>query len=1569
MSSRYAPPRTSWRTPLLAALALLLSPTAAAQSADALAQQATGTQQGASVYRGGLETLLDQLDPASTSGLISQVNATTSDFDAESADDFVVPAGLTWTVEEVEVLGFYSASEGFTPGPAEFARVTFYANDDGEPGDQIAQQDVPASDFTDNAGDFVIPIDAQTFESGTYWIVVQAIGDNLDFITEPPQIRRWNLILTSDGSGGENPGHLRNEGGAFGIGPDWTPFTALDLAPNISFALRGSSQGEELPDAITFMPDTVRASAMTGMATSASVTLMNNSDEAVDFSVVGFDEDEDARLSDEALRTIENAPARRSYNWPALELGKYDADPRQGDGVRYGAGGPDAFGYTWIDSNEPGGPEYDFVDISGTGTELAFSSADDGSASITLPFEFSFYGDAKTTALVSTNGYLTFGSAGTDFSNDPIPSSATPNDLIAPFWDDLDVDPVSNPGAAAYAQDLGDGRFVVQWENMRLADPDGPTTLSYQVILSADGTIVFQYRMLDTAVLNSATVGIENADGTTGVEVAFNEPYLEEGLAILITNVPQFVSDVDPSSGTIPAGGSVTLDIDFEAQIAGGTYEAVLSVDTDANDLAIPLVYTVTGTPVLELSGDLDLGTITQGFPSTATLTLFNTGDDVLTVTEITSSDDAFEVDFDDDDLEIAAGDSATVTVTFDPDGAGDFAGTLTVVSDGGTVTVNLSGTADSAGDIAVAPDTVRATLEAGETGSASFTITNEGVGDLIFTIPGFEEDADRVAQMRARYEAQMGREAAPYADQKGNVDRRTSGLASFLRAGGPDAFGYTFVDSDETGGPVYNFEDISGMGTALGLGDDEGSGAIDLPFSFPFYGESYDEAYVNSNGWISFVDPGAASSGVASRTNTMLPDPAVPNALIAVLWDDLIPAGDGVSDVFVQDMADGRFIVQWNEVPRFFQPAPLTFQAILTSSGQILLQYETIDLTGVTATAGIENADGTDGLEASFNEEDYLQDGLAIRFGNTPPFVTDVDPDSGTLGPDESVEVTLSLSAEDLFAGVYLADLLIESNDADETPLALPIELTVTGQPLIVTDAVADSLDFGTVVAGEDSVLTLTISNDGTDVLTFDPAITKGIGQNNAFSFDTEDVEDVGPGESFELQIRFAPDEAGSFSATLVLQSNDDDTGTVEVALVGEAIEAALPSVSADDVDIEVVRGMTETTEITVSNDAAAGADALSFTVSVVQTGDPAQPGTPDARWLIEPLAPYSGSASGPSAREQGTASAGGEAQAVRLGDLVADGSFEAGTPNPVWEEGSTNFGTPLCTSADCAPNNEDFQPNSGTWWVWFGGIPQAEEGFIEQDVTIPSGSAELSYFLRIPAIEGLGSGTLRVLMDGDILATYTEADVTTFGDEYVLVTLDASEYADGGTHTLRFESENLAGNTINFFVDDVSIVSTGPAILSVSPMMATLEPGEEITLTLTANGVDVPVGVYEFDVIIDTNVPGAAPLVVDVTVDVQFNIANEEMEAPVEFTLRPAFPNPVAGSGTVRYGLPTPSAVQVRLYDVTGRLVSTLVDAEKTSGWHNVTIDAGQLAPGVYVVAIRAGSFSDTQKLTIVR
>ena len=131
--------------------------------------------------------------------------------------------------------------------------------------------------------------------------------------------------------------------------------------------------------------------------------------------------------------------------------------------------------------------EYAWKEISGIGTRV--SLGDDQSQAIPLPFEFDFYGQQKTSVSISSNGYLTFGGDGTDHTNDPIPHTADPNDLIAAFWDDLN--PMQG-GDIYYYHDTAESRLIVQYDNVPHYSAGG--TYTFEAMLYANGNIEYQYK-------------------------------------------------------------------------------------------------------------------------------------------------------------------------------------------------------------------------------------------------------------------------------------------------------------------------------------------------------------------------------------------------------------------------------------------------------------------------------------------------------------------------------------------------------------------------------------------------------------------------------------------------------------------------------------------------------------------------------------------------------------------------------------------------------------------------------------------------------------------------------------------------------------------------------------------------------------------------------------------------------------------------------------------------------------------------------------------------------------------
>ena len=80
-------------------------------------------------------------------------------------------------------------------------------------------------------------------------------------------------------------------------------------------------------------------------------------------------------------------------------------------------------------------------------------------------------------------------------------------------------------------------------------------------------------------------------------------------------------------------------------------------------------------------------------------------------------------------------------------------------------------------------------------------------------------------------------------------------------------------------------------------------------------------------------------------------------------------------------------------------------------------------------------------------------------------------------------------------------------------------------------------------------------------------------------------------------------------------------------------------------------------------------------------------------------------------------------------------------------------------------------------------------------------------------------------------------------------------------------------------------------------------------------------------------------------------------------------SYPNPFNATTTISYTLPEPALVKIKIYNVLGQLVTTLVDEQKQAGTHSVKFDASQLASGVYYYRLTAGSYAETRKLNLIK
>ena len=227
----------------------------------------------------------------------------------------------------------------------------------------------------------------------------------------------------------------------------------------------------------------------------------------------------------------------------------------------------------------------------------------------------------------------------------------------------------------------------------------------------------------------------------------------------------------------------------------------------------------------------------------------------------------------------------------------------------------------------------------------------------------------------------------------------------------GPDSYGYYAYGNNDTAyssAPVYNWIDIDpsegGSGTVQ-IVDDDDSFVTDLPFTFRYYGEDFDEITICSNGWMSF-----GSTWYVNFTNSAIPSALGPKYQICPNWDDLkglqteqnVYADMRVSTYHDQD--NNRFIIEWNDtytqstIDQFENADLQKFQVILEpipdEDGDIIFQYHTFSNPSAGSnytTIGIMNGERNDGIQYTFanmypESAEEVASGSAIRFTKTPP-------------------------------------------------------------------------------------------------------------------------------------------------------------------------------------------------------------------------------------------------------------------------------------------------------------------------------------------------------------------------------------------------------------------------------------------------------------------------------------------------------------------------------------------------------------------------------------------------------
>lgn len=207
--------------------------------------------------------------------------------------------------------------------------------------------------------------------------------------------------------------------------------------------------------------------------------------------------------------------------------------------------------------------------------------------------------------------------------------------------------------------------------------------------------------------------------------------------------------------------------------------------------------------------------------------------------------------------------------------------------------------------------------------------------------------------------------------------------------------------------------------GTSILAGEDDAGELVEIGFPFKYYGKTYTQTIISSNGLLRFESAYNWDAG-----DTVIPNEDSPNAVIAALWTDLkLNTSAHVYYTTTGSAPSRKFVAEWSAIPHYDNVGAATFEIVLEeSTNNIYVYYQDTDFgnasynAGADATAGIEDYNGWKGIQYA-HDQASLPNGLAILYSPVDGPVMALTQHvfsggngDGILDQGETLDVALSL-------------------------------------------------------------------------------------------------------------------------------------------------------------------------------------------------------------------------------------------------------------------------------------------------------------------------------------------------------------------------------------------------------------------------------------------------------------------------------------------------------------------------------------------------------------------------------
>ncbi|MFK7769637.1 MAG: VCBS domain-containing protein, partial [Mariniblastus sp.] len=737
------------------------------------------------------------------------------------------------------------------------------------------------------------------------------------------------------------------------------------------------------------------------------------------------------------------------------------------------------------------------------------------------------------------------------------------------------------------------GLFTINANGSYSFDPNGEfdylpagqtatTTITYQIGdgtgLTDEATVTVIVSGLDDAPINVGTIPpLTNYElETVFVDLAGSFDAVDDGETLVFssgTTLPPGLS-INPNTGVVSGLPNSNTDGVYTVSIVATDSDGESTTQTFDWTILPPVPVAFDNYAAVNKNGTTsdngNLITDDDGFGAD-----FDTDGDTLVVTEINGSAANVGTGVVGTYGTLVANSDGTYTYTLDTANAAVLA-----LTPGNTLNESFTYTVGDLTD-GSATATLNITINAG----ASWTLTGDSsvdegnIANYVLSLQDGVEPGETVSVDIGL--ADVDTTSADYANFVAAVNNAIAGEPSLSFDGTTLTYANPYVVTSSALGGA--FDDISGTGTAIASGDDD-SDQINIGFNYDFFGSSYNQLFIGSNGFVTFG--GAATefnNQDFSAAQTIGNRPA-----IAAFWDDLDPTNAASGGIFYEVQGtpgDQELIIQWNQIVPYNGGAgdEITFQIVLSeSTAEFEIRYlETgagANAEGASATIGVSDG-GANFTQYSFNTANAVQNNTILSFGSQSltPIEIDLTSVQDSLSEvDEKYRVTISNATNGTSIG---SDFTVTTEIVDDDNLApnatdnvgsVTEDTALSDSGNVISDDDGSGVDsdpegdffYVTAVDGGSANVGVTLNGTyGDIVLNSDGSYTYNLDNGNAA------VNALDNGETLSESFTYTITDIKGESSTATLTINID--GTNDAPLTGGTIP---PQVDVDSETISTV-------------------------------------------------------------------------------------------------------------------------------------------------------------------------------------------------------------------------------------------------------------------------------------------------------------------------------------------------------------------------------------------------------------